>query len=121
MLFARFEGFGTNDWLPPAFLANATLEYKYTRSLYTSLGLIAGVQDGGEPAEIGEGVFHVFVMIMSLLIFAYAIGAVASILTFFGPLFGQKMGSFLRPLFCKIAYFCTMFCKKPGQKVIQKL
>ena len=31
------------------------------------------------------------------------------------------MGSFLRPLFCKIAYFCTMFCKKPGQKVIQKL
>ena len=47
MLFARFEGFGTNDWLPPAFLANATLEYKYTRSLYTSLGLIAGVQDGG--------------------------------------------------------------------------
>ena len=59
MLFARFEGFGTNDWLPPAFLANATLEYKYTRSLYTSLGLIAGVQDGGEPAEIGEGVFHV--------------------------------------------------------------
>ena len=79
MLFARFEGFGTNDWLPPAFLANATLEYKYTRGLYTSLGLIAGVQDGGEPAEIGEGVFHVFVMIMSLLIFAYAIGAVASI------------------------------------------
>ena len=79
-LFGVLEGFGENAWLPQlSDQRNVTTAVQYVSSMYHSLGMMVGVQDYGQPERVGEGVFHIAVMVTSLLVFAYAIGVVSTI------------------------------------------
>mmetsp|Transcript_418 Transcript_418/g.1300 ORF Transcript_418/g.1300 Transcript_418/m.1300 type:complete len:1166 (-) Transcript_418:1481-4978(-) len=79
-LFGVIERFGEATWLPSEQLGHdASIGKQFIASIYQALGMTIGVIASGQPTTTAQSIMHTVVMILSLLMFAYAIGVVSSI------------------------------------------
>lgn len=65
-------------WRPPPSLLAAPRGEQYAVAVFRALGMVTGLGSYGAPADVYESAFHIVVMVLALLLFAYAIGAVAT-------------------------------------------
>jgi CRP-like cAMP-binding protein len=68
-LFAQFEGFGSNAWVPPASLANRDL-YSYLFAYFVSLNMVAGIGNWVVPTSNIEFLFANTVCLIGIFAFA---------------------------------------------------
>ena len=84
-LFGVVEGFDApNDiskgWRPQPWLDEdvASLGERYSVAVFRSLGMVTGINTA-RPPDPSTGCFHVLVMILALVLFAYAVGVVGAV------------------------------------------
>jgi potassium voltage-gated channel Eag-related subfamily H protein 8 len=70
-VFGRVQGFGNDEWLPPASLENESHLNQYLQSLYWAFALMSGRGETGLPSTNPQYWFTFLVMAVGIIVFAY--------------------------------------------------